>query len=166
MTIQKILAASLTSSFILIILILTSCKNEPKKEEIVQNYGTGEISRKYTRIDGKKEGLMVDFYPDGSLKGERWFRNDTQVDKTTLYYKGGQIMEVQYYKDGKIHGGDTVFHENGNPQFLLNFDHGIKNGYVRKWGPDGTLIYEAKYAHDTLVEVKGEPLRPDSLKQN
>ena len=164
MQIKESLLFILKYTFLILIIVASSCKREPVKEEVVQNYGTGQISRKYTKIDGKKEGLMTDYYPDGSLKGERWFRNDTQVDKTTLYYKGGQIQEVQYYKDGKIHGGDTVFYEDGSPQFLLNFDKGIKNGYVRKWKPDGTLVYEAKYAHDTLIEVKGQPLRRDSLK--
>ena len=143
-----------------ILLIMSGCKSEPDKTEVVQNYGTGEISRRYFLVDGKKEGLMTDYYPDGSLKGERWFRNDTQVNKTTLYYPGGEVKEVQYYLDGKIHGGDTVFYEDGSPQFVLNFDRGVKDGYVRKWGRDGSLIYEAKYSHDTLVEVKGQEIIP------
>lgn len=155
----------LKSLLLISILTLTAlgCKD---KTEVVQNYGTGEISRRYNLIDGKKEGLMVDYYPDGSLKGERMFRNDTQVDKTIIYYKSGKVQEVQYYKDGKIHGGDTVFYEDGSPQFVLTFDTGIKDGYVRKWSPDGTLIYEAKYAHDTLVEVKGQVLNRDSTENN
>ncbi len=140
-----------------------ACKQEPKKNEVVQNYGTGETSRRYYEINGKKEGIMTDYYPDGSLMGERVFENDIQVGKTILYYKSGKIKEVQYYLDGKIHGGDTVFYEDGKPQFVLTFTKGIKDGYVRKWGPDGTLIYEAKYSNDTLVEVKGEAVRPVTI---
>lgn len=140
-------------------LIIYSCKGEPEKIEVIQNYGTGEISRKFVTINGKKEGLMTDYYPDGSLKGERWFENDIQVGKTTIYHKNGKVKEVQYFDDGKVHGGDTIFYEDGKPEILVTFDHGIKDGYVRKWSRDGTLIYEAKYSNDTLVEVKGEKLR-------
>jgi len=163
---KKIYVALVSVSMLMIFTFLLSCKREPKEVEVVQNYGTGPVSRRYTLIDDKKEGRMVDYYPDGSIKGERWFRNDTQVDKTTLYYNTGEVMEVQYYQDGKIQGGDTVFYESGRPKFLLNFDKGIKNGYVRKWKEDGTLVYEAKYAHDTLIEVKGQPLLGDTLKKN
>jgi antitoxin component YwqK of YwqJK toxin-antitoxin module len=157
-------------SFSIIILLpflfmVLSCKSNPVETEVVQNWGTGEISRRYKTIDGKKEGLMTDYYQDGSLKAERWFKNDIQVGKTTLYHKNGKIKEVQYYDQGTIHGGDTTFYESGAPEMLLNFDHGVKHGYVRKWLEDGTMIYEARYSHDTLVEVKGEMLKRDSLIQ-
>ncbi len=153
--------------FLLGILFFIACKSENSKPiEIVQNYGTGEVSRRYTEINHKKEGLMTDYYPDGKLKGERMFEHDVQVGKTTLYYPGGKIKEVQYYTDGKINGGDTTFYEDGKPQFLVTFTRGIKDGYVRKWGEDGSLTYEAKYSMDTLVEVKGEAIHPDTLKEN
>ena len=136
-----------------------------RKAEVVQNYGTGEISRKFITIDGKKEGLMTDYYPDGSLKGERFFENDIQVGKTTIYYQSGKVKEVQYYMDGKIHGGDTIFYENGKPEFVVTFDRGIKNGYLRKWSPEGILTYEARYQNDTLVEVKGEVIKRDTTRK-
>lgn len=145
------------------VLLIFACKNGPETIEVVQNYGDGKVSRTYTEIDGKKEGKMIDYYPDGSIKAERLFENNIQVGKTTIFYNSGSIKEVQYYSDGKIQGGDTVFYESGAPQFLLNFTDGIKDGYVRKWAEDGTLIYEAKYSNDTLIEVKGEPIKRDSL---
>jgi antitoxin component YwqK of YwqJK toxin-antitoxin module len=147
------------------ILFIISCKSDDssKPKEIVMNYGTGEIQRRYTEVNHKKEGLMTDYYPSGKIKAERTFKNDVQVDKTTLYYESGTIQEVQYYKDGNLTGGDTVFYENGKPQFLLNFTDGIKNGYVRKWSDDGTITFEAKYSMDTLVEVKGQAIAPDTM---
>lgn len=149
--------------FSLMVTVNSGCKREPEKIEVVQNYGTGEISRRYTKIDGKKEGLMIDYYPSGSLKGERMFENDIQVGKTTIYHKNGKIKEVQYYTDGKIHGGDTLFYDTGQPEMVLTFNKGLKDGYVRKWSQDGTLIYEAKYENEILVEVKGKPLVHDSI---
>lgn len=150
-------------SFLMVFGFLFSCKPEPKKVEVVKNYVTGEVSRRYHTINGKKEGVMTDFHPDGSLKAERFFENDVQVGKTTIYHKNGKIREVQYYKDGKIHGGDTTFYEDGKPEMVVTFNTGLKDGYVRKWGTDGTLIYEAKYSNETLVEVKGEAVSKDSI---
>jgi antitoxin component YwqK of YwqJK toxin-antitoxin module len=142
-------------------ILLVSCG--PKKVEVIQNYGTGEISRKHYEINGKKEGKMIEYYKDGKIKGEREFKNDIQVNKSVFYYPSGKLQEVQYHDEGKLHGGDTVFYETGQPQFLRNFNHGLLDGYLRKWAPDGTVIFEAKYKNDTLVEVKGESVHPDTL---
>jgi len=146
------------------VLFLLSCKSENSKpKEIVMNYGTGEISRRYTEINHKKEGLMTDYYPDGKLKGERMFKNDVQVGKTTFYYESGKIKQVQYYVDGKVEGGDTTYYKNGKPQLVINYSNGEKNGYLRKWNENDSLIFEAKYANEKLVEVKGEDINPDSI---
>ena len=46
--------------------------------EKTEVYGTGQVSRRYQEINGKKEGKMTDYYPDGKLKAERWFKADRQ----------------------------------------------------------------------------------------
>ena len=145
------------------LLALASCG--PEKTEVVQNYGTGEVSRRYNLIDGKKEGLMTDYYPDGGIKMERWFRNDTQVDRTVTYYKSGSMMEVQHYDSGIRFGGDSTFYEDGRIKQVVEYDKGIKHGFVRKWDEDGKLIYEARFEHDSLVEVLAKPVPPDTTQK-
>lgn len=133
----------------------------------IETYGTGEVSRRYQEINGKKEGKMTDYYPDGKLKAERWFQNNIQVGRTVLYHPGGQVKEVQYYQDGKKEGGDSLFYENGRLEFIVEYHQEKKNGYMRKWAPDGNLVIEARYAMDSLVEVKGKSVHldyPASLK--
>ena len=141
--------------------LIISCG--PKPVEVVQNYGSGEISRRHYEINGKKEGKMTEYYKDGKIKGEREFKDDIQVNKSTFYYPSGKIQEIQYYDQGKMHGGDTTFYETGEPQFVRTFNHGLLDGYLRKWAIDGSIIFEAKYKDDVLIEVKGEPVHPDSL---
>lgn len=152
-------------------LLISRCTTDTNHlVEKVQYYGTGEVSRRFTEINGKKEGKMLDYYPDGRLKGERFFKNDQQVGRTVLYYPGGKIKETQHYANGLKQGGDTVWYENGQAQFALSYHEGKKHGYLRKWTPEGVLAFEAKYQLDTLVEVKGENVRnaagsldPDSI---
>jgi len=150
-------------SLVLIVMSVAIYSCGPKQEEIVQNYPSGEVSRRHTVIDGKKEGKMTEYYKDGKIKGERLFENDLQVGKSVFYYPSGRIKETQYFKDGKINGGDTVFYESGKPEFMKTYAEGLMDGYIRKWGEDGTLIYEARYERDSLVEVKGQSLAGDSL---
>ncbi|HMR89192.1 MAG TPA: hypothetical protein PKD51_13620 [Saprospiraceae bacterium] len=155
-------------SIFIILFIFTSlfaCKNKEEAQpqsdtqEIKENYGTGETSRVFTRVNGKIEGKMTDYYPSGKLMGERFFENDKQIGKTTLFYEDGSVKEVQYYENGLKNGGDTVFYEDGKPKFAVTLKDEKKNGYLRKWDEDGSLIYEAKFEMDTLVEVGGESLK-------
>lgn len=150
---RKILLAILTLT------AFAACKKESKPVEVLGYYGDGKtISRRHTEIDGKKEGKMTDYYMDGSIKMERMFENNIEVGKTVVYYPSGKVKEVQYLEDGKLHGGDTVFFENGAPNFVRTFHKGLKDGYLRKWAEDGSMIYEAKFSMDTLIEVKGQPV--------
>jgi uncharacterized protein len=141
--------------------LFSTCREAQKETplERVEYFETGVVSRRVTLVAGKKEGKMVDFYPDGRLMGERWFKNDRQIGRTVLYYPGGQVKEVQHYNEGLKQGGDTLWYEDGRLQFATTFDQGLKNGYLRKWSTDGSLVFEARYAHDTLIEVKGERVR-------
>lgn len=150
---------------ILIGLLLQSCSTDPSKKnnqeevkEIRENYGTGETSRTYTRINGKIEGVMKDYYPSGALKGEKHFKDNKQVGKTVIYYESGIIKEVQYYENGLRNGGDTIFFESGNIQYVSEFKDEKKNGYLRIYDMSGNLTYEAKFAMDTLIEVDGKPI--------
>lgn len=151
---------------ICLVSLTIACKPEKDIEEVIQHYDTGEVSRKYTLIDGKKEGAMIDYYKDGNIKGERMFDNDLQVGKTTLYHPNAAIKEVQYYDEGKLHGGDTVFYASGQPEMVIEFDHGLKHGYVRKWNENDSLIYEARFQRDTVVEVKGQLLQKDTIQMD
>jgi antitoxin component YwqK of YwqJK toxin-antitoxin module len=73
------------------------------------------------------------------------------------------VKEVQYYLNGDQHGGDTLWYEDGKIQFTVFFQHNKKDGYLRKWAPDGSLVFESKYARDTLIEVKGEPISRSAI---
>lgn len=131
--------------------------------EVLQYYPTGEVQRRHTEIDGQKEGEMTEYFKDGSVQMIRRFEDDLQAGKTTVYYPSGRLREVQYYVEGKLDGGDTLFYEDGSPEFIRTFDLGRLHGEIRKFGRDGRVIFEARYAHDTLVEANGQPIQRDSL---
>jgi len=94
------------------------------------------------------------------VMAERWFVNDLQQGKTVIYYESGKLKEVQYFKDGNHQGGDTIWYETGQLQFTVNFDKNLKHGELYKWSPEGTLIFNSRYQHDTLVAVKGNMIPP------
>jgi antitoxin component YwqK of YwqJK toxin-antitoxin module len=148
--------------FILFIFaILFSCTQPapaPQTYERIERVQSGAVTRRVQIVDGKKEGKMTDYYPEGQLVAERWLKNDKQEGRTLIFYPGGKIKEVQYYKEGLQQDGDTIWYENGQIQFTSYHLNDLKNGYLRKWSPEGKLIFECRYANDTLVEVKGQKI--------
>ena len=150
-------------TLILISFVAFFCSCKPKPQEKFLYYASGEVSRKHTEIDGKKEGQMTEYYKDGKVKSLRTFENNVEIGQSVFFYESGAVKERIYLADGKLNGGDTIFYENGKPQFMRNWNHGLLEGYVRKWDTLGVVTYEAKYAADKLVEVQGKSVHPDSL---
>jgi len=143
-----------------LLLSLFSCDAPPASQpvEVIQQYETGVVSRRFYTLNGKKEGKMTDYFPDGKLMAERWFENDKETGRTLIYYPSGQLKEAQYLSEGKKNGGDTLWYEDGRLQFVSHLQEDKLHGYLRKWAPDGSLVFEAKYDQDTLIEVKGQPI--------
>lgn len=140
-----------------------ACQNPaPNTTERLEYYETGEVYRRAKLVDGKLEGCMTDYYKDGKVLSERYFERGLQQGRTVFYYPNGQMKEVQYFEAGKKERGDTLWYENGNIQFVTTLKDDKKDGYLRKWDDAGALIYEAKYSMDTLIEVKGQPIGPNS----
>jgi antitoxin component YwqK of YwqJK toxin-antitoxin module len=141
-------------------MLAMACNEKPEQPvEKLQYFDTGKVSRRYFEINGKKEGKMTDYYPEGELKAEKTFKDGKQEGRTLVYYPSGKTKEVQYYEEGLKQGSDTVWYEDGKPRFVAEFNNGKKDGYMRTWAPDGSLTYEAKYENETLVEVKGKPIQ-------
>ena len=138
---------------------------EPQNYERIERLETGAIARRVQIVNGKKEGKMTDYYPDGQLMAERWFKNGVQDGRSVIYFSSGKIKEVQHYAQGQQHGGDTIWYENGQAQFTVFFQNNKKNGYLHKWSPEGELIFESRYVNDTLVEVKGERISREALQE-
>lgn len=162
---KKTLSLFIVSAiFSLSSLLMTACKQASQEPvEVLQFFESGEVSRRHVEFDGKKEGLMTDYYPGGKVRAERLFKNDLQTGRTVFYYPGGQIKETQLFdENGQKEGGDSIFYENGKLQMVIEFHRGQKNGYIRKWSETGELIFEAKYEMEKLVEANGKPVRPEN----
>lgn len=161
-----------TNSGILILLLFygisyLSCKNNqdpstPSEINKELHFPSGQLKVTWTEINGLKEGIMIEYDNQGHKRAERNFKANLETGRSLFYDKEGRISEVQYYEGGVKHGGDTMFDETGRPRFVLGFANGKKHGYLRKWYEDGRLLYEAKYDMDSLVEVKGIPVKKAS----
>jgi antitoxin component YwqK of YwqJK toxin-antitoxin module len=130
----------------------TESMNTPEKRYIY--FENGKTRREYQVINDKKEGAMVDFYPDGKKKSDRLFKNDIQIGKTTIYHPNGNVKEVQYYdNNGQREKGDTLWYENGTLEYVAQFSNNMKNGLITKFDSSQKTIYRAVFKNDSLVQV-------------
>lgn len=149
---------------------LISCKNKNKEtisesepKVIEDKFEDGPLSRKYTVVQGKKEGKMIEYYHSGEVLAERNFVDDQEEGKTIFYYKNGDIKEVLYLVNGNKNGGDTLYYEDGSLKYISTYKDGIRHGLLRKWDEDGDVTYEAKFNMDTLIEVGGKPVIQEKI---
>lgn len=110
-------------------------------------------------MDGRIEGEMEEYDMEGNRRVVRTFQNGREDGRTVFFNEQGGIQEVQYYREGIKEGGDTMFDASGRPRFVLSYKDGKKHGFLRKWSDDGSLLYEARFDMDTLVEVRGQKIR-------
>lgn len=149
-----------------LLLFFNACQTpESQSYERIERLESGAVTRRVQIVNGKKEGKMVDYYSDGKLMAERWFKNGVQEGKVMIYHPSGKIKEVQYFRQGMQQQGDTIWYENGQIQFTVTLENDKKNGYLHKWSPEGNLIFECRYSHDTLVEVKGKAISRERLQE-
>ena len=154
---------------LLIICSIIGCKNNSKTEEeqspplqesttkqIVDKYESGDTSRIYTLINGKKEGIMSDFSLSGEIISLRNFENDVQSGKSIIYYESGALKENQFYINGRKEGADTVWHESGNINFIYQFKDGKKHGDIYLYDDNKKQTFHILYRNDTIIEVNGK----------
>ncbi len=137
--------------------IMYTCKNRsdsstPIREEY-EYYSSGEPEKKYSLVDGKREGPCEWYYKDGNLKGIIRFSNDLQEGKTEFYYPDGKLREVQYFKAGKQIGWDSIWHSNGQLFQVNHFENGKLEGDQYHYDTAGSLQHHGLFQADTLVKL-------------
>jgi antitoxin component YwqK of YwqJK toxin-antitoxin module len=153
------IAYSVISS-ILIISLVSACKQAEVKPDVISNtetkevitkFPTGEVSRKYNLVSGRKEGIMTDFYKSGIKRAEKNFQNDLQHGKTEVWHENGRLKEVQYYEKGNQILGDTIYHENGKTYMIIPYEKNVKQGDFYMYDSTGVLMYKAKFEKGRLL---------------
>lgn len=109
--------------------------------------GYGVAINRYTKekyagnwTDGKRQGVGIEFYDNGSKKFEGEFVNSLYHGKGRYYFKNGDIFEGRF-KDGEMNGELNIyFYQNGDRLFV-NYVKGEKQGKAKIIFADGTISH-------------------------
>lgn len=123
-------------------------------------------------IDSKKNGLWIEYYCNGNLKGKIQYANgrpdgyciiyhengkiqeegqwssklNRWVGKYKLYYDNGQVQhEFNFNQNGKREGPAKYFYENGQLAIEGNFQNGQETGVFKEYYENGDVKAEKTF---------------------
>jgi antitoxin component YwqK of YwqJK toxin-antitoxin module len=74
------------------------------------------------------------------------------TDRNGNQIKGRCKDAWQVNSDGQIHGKGINYYENGNPEFVVSYSNGVRNGSFRKFKEDGvTILVQGNFLNGVKV---------------
>lgn len=143
----RINTSFITTFLLFLILILSGC-NGKRTQEVTEKYpdGTPKVIEHYNLIDGSKVLYKLEeFYDNGEERIEGFFRDGERHGRWTGWHDNGKLWTVADYRQGKLHGKQTVYYPDGKKFYEGRFEDGIRKGKWRFWNEQGVLENETVY---------------------
>jgi hypothetical protein len=74
-----------------------------------------------------------------------------QLIKIETYWKNGNILSEQNFKNNKLDGSEFTFYENGKKRSEYNYINGQKNGEQIEWYSNGNVRSDETYENGKLL---------------
>ncbi len=110
-----------------------------------QNIYIGEDGLYYDSLNNLYSGTYIEFYDNGTIKGEYTIVDGENDGVTKLYFKTGQLNESRMYKKGEKDGAWITYNAEGGKIGEANFSKSTKHGKWYVWDENGTLRCEMTY---------------------
>lgn len=97
------------------------------------------------------DSLAVDYYITGEKQGEAYIfaeSPDRCNGKMLNYYKNGQLKTESYYKKGSPNGKSIGYYENGKIHYVLRFKNGQKEGEHVYYFENGNVASKVPFKND------------------
>jgi hypothetical protein len=128
--------------------LLFSCRDNTKKVF----YPSGKLKQEY-RVDekGLKQGEVISFYEDGTIRFKQNYINDTASGESTEYYPNGQIQIKGFFKNGLQEGPSTEYYQGGQIKARRIYVNGLENGEFAFYFSNGKLKMKGVTKDDTIT---------------
>ncbi|HON79377.1 MAG TPA: hypothetical protein PK544_12855 [Spirochaetota bacterium] len=117
-------------------------------------YKDQKVKKEVKYINGKKSGIMHEYYPDGKPKEMSEFDNDLHHGRSNTWWPNGKLKSKGYYRNGKKYGQWHYVHDNGQPHMIGNFKDDQRVGSWRFYSPESLLQKEGEYRIVTVTVQK------------
>jgi|GEM_PF-851077 len=115
---------------------------------------TGIISERYanespslwkTVINGKSNGLWLEWYPSGVLRYRAYWKDSLGNGKWEYFYPNGQLRSESFYINDITQGIFKNYYENGQLKTDATYIDGKKNGIEFTYDVNGILLSRKRY---------------------
>ena len=134
-------------------------------------------------------GLMVEFYPDGTLQSRSAVSNGLLHGVSEGWHTNGVLAVRETFRDGRSHGLRTKWdiesrriseldiregridgfhrewHTNGQLVVEVAMASGLPSGQSRRWSPDGTLVGQWSLSNGVVVTSMTNAVELQALAQ-
>jgi antitoxin component YwqK of YwqJK toxin-antitoxin module len=89
--------------------------------------------------NGKPNGRVRQFYPDGTVFMEAEFKDGHRNGKCTYFYKNGKTAQVLNYINGEKDGTETQYYQSGTVESINTYKNGVLQPGLKEFYTDGTV---------------------------
>lgn len=118
---------------------------------ISENYPNGKPKLWKNVINGKANGLWLEWYANGELRYRAYWKDSKGHGKWEYFYSDGTLRSVSVYQNDIPIGLSRTYHPNGQLASETTYVDGKKNGIVYTYDTQGTLISSQLYADNEAV---------------
>jgi len=114
----------------------------------IEYYCNGNLKGKIQYVNGRPDGYCIIYHENGKIMEEgQWSSKlNRWVGKYRLYYENGQVQHEFYYnQNGKREGPARYYYENGQLAIEGNFVNGQETGVFREYYENGDLKAEKTF---------------------
>lgn len=123
---------------------------------ISEQYANGSPSLWKTLVNGKTEGLWLEWYNNGPLRYRAYWKNSLGHGKWEYFYPNGQLRSESFFIDDIAQGMLKSYHENGQLNMDVVFQNGKKDGVEFIYDENGILLSRKRYENG--VQRIDEPI--------
>ncbi|WP_340201798.1 hypothetical protein [Ascidiimonas sp. W6] len=123
---------------------------------ISEQYANGSPSLWKTLINGKSEGLWLEWYPDGNLRYRAYWKNGLGNGKWEYFYPNGILRSESFYINDIAQGIYKDYFKNSQLKTDVTYLNGKKEGIELLYDANGILRSRKKYTNG--IQIIDEPL--------
>ncbi len=112
---------------------------------ISEQYANGSPSLWKTVINGKTEGLWLEWYPNGVLRYRAYWKNSLGNGRWEYFYPNGQLRSESFYINDIAQGIFKNYYKNGQLKTDATYMNGKKEGVEFIYDVNGIVLSRKRY---------------------
>lgn len=126
---------------------LTEHYQKDKLDGVAISYGqSGDVPLSVINYTGgRKNGLFRQYYDNGKIQEETWYRDDLKHGLSRWNNKTGQRIAEYNYEDGNFSGIQKTYYENDTLQSVMNYMNNVLTGESKEYYRNGRIKLSGVY---------------------